>query len=161
MRISRTGSSITLRKIMRAKLTLIMFLFFLRPLPDEAMEVMRIPWTAKSDKEIELWAASQGTSYRSLRYDDNGKKLLVVLIDSGSGVITEDIYVFFQEQTVWYLGVARFTNEEVRVEKTKSSLRFISIAGDLLVDQPLASLRRTPPPREKGAGAKGHKNVGP
>jgi len=95
--------------------------------------------SASSESQIKAWASDKGTSSRVLKFNGGGKEVIVLLVDTASGLTRENIYVYFLEGSEWHLCLLRLTNGKVEVEKTDKSLVFKNPKGTVLVVQPFDS----------------------
>lgn len=94
-----------------------------------------------SESQLKEWAAKNGTSSRFLRFKNEGKDVLVLLVDIASGLTRENIYVYYQERNQWHLCLLRLTNCRVEVVNTGKALVFRNPKGGVLVEQPFNSMR--------------------
>ena len=107
----------------------------------DSLKTMDIITRADDVSQIKQWASKQGTSSRAVTYKMGGLDVLVLLIDTASGSVQEDIYIFYFERDHWRLSLARYTKAEVKVEKTKDAIVFKNAQGKVIVEQPFNTLR--------------------
>ena len=74
----------------------------------------------------------------------NGKKILYVLLDSGSGITQLNIYLYTYEHNEWKLFLIRLTNtSKVNINVKDDTLIIKSKAGKILVQQPIKDIERS------------------
>lgn len=134
--------ALRLRLMMRSKLfvsglMLVLCTCYLSADPVKSFDLMV---KASNEAAIKDWAANRGTSSRLLKYKEHGKSVIVVLVDTASGSIRENIYVYFLEGSDWHLCLLRTSNGAVEVENNGKSLIFRNNKGQLLVEQPFDSM---------------------
>ena len=123
---------------MRSKLILFLLLVCLRaPCARADTTVMPTPvllTTAATETEIQQWGKQRFGLAPVEHYDLQGKQVLVLLGDAGSGLALRVIYVYVRAPDAWRLIAVRFTNtSEVKVEKRPDALVFKSKAGKELL----------------------------
>ena len=107
----------------------------------EPTKTMNVILSASSESQIKEWASDKGTSSRVLKFKGGGKDVIVLLVDTASGLTRENIYVFYLEGSEWHLCLLRPTNGQVEVENSGKALVFKNLKGTVLVEQPFASMR--------------------
>lgn len=126
---------------MRTQLTALLLAISCLCSAGEKATTMNIILGASNESQIKEWARDNGTSSRILKFKGDGRDVIVLLVDTASGLIQEDIYVFYFEKDAWNLCLLRLTNGKVEVEATGKKLVFKNPKGTVLVEQPFASMR--------------------
>ena len=126
---------------MRTELISFLLAAFVVCAAGEAPKTMNVILSASSESQIKEWASDKGTSSRVLKFKGGGKDVIVLLVDTASGLTRENIYVFYLERNQWHLCLLRPTNGQVEIENSGKALVFKNPKGAVLVEQPFASLR--------------------
>ncbi len=116
--------------------TMITFIYlWLVPFTCLGKQDMDLLYSAHNQREILEWGKKLGYC-QSITFEENKKKLLVLLIDRGSGVECDSIFVYLWEKEQWRFRFFRITYTKVAVENTEKSLIFKSKLGKILLEQP-------------------------
>jgi len=95
---------------------------------------------AQSKESLLAWSKQIGYT-RASEYSHGNTTILVLLVDRGSGVRLDYIYVYRMspepKAKEWHLVLFRPTDTEVVVQVTNGRMVFLTKAGDVILEQPL------------------------
>ena len=106
--------------------------------------------SAPNKSIIENWGKSPFTSIRTFEYEVDKIETFVMLVDRGSGIYLENIYVYekYSKNEEWHLRLFYKADTKVTIEKNGKSLLFKAQSGDLMVEHRLGKIDK-PLPKER------------
>jgi len=100
---------------------------------------MEVLYSAGSEAAILVWVKQQRGYSRSFEYKQDTHRVIVLLLDRGSGVYLDEIYVYCMsdDEEKWRLVLFRVTHTKVTVEEKGGNLVFKAENGDIILEQSL------------------------
>lgn len=98
---------------------------------------MKVLSRAPTKDAILAWAKEQKGYPRAFEYRRDKNDVIVLLIDRGSGVRLDNIYVYgmSEGESEWSLVLFRPTDTEIKVQEEKETLVFSTLTGDVVLRQ--------------------------
>lgn len=103
---------------------------------------MEVLFSAGTKDAVLAWGKQQHGYCRSVDYSHGENKVVVLLIDRGSGVRLDYIYVYATSkgQKEWRLILFRPTDAEVEVREVEGKLVFRTVTQDVILVQSLDAI---------------------